>query len=126
MMNGIVDQNCEATLRLVVGNENKKRQVINAVIDTGFTGFLTLPLSTINSLGLELYSRETGTLGDGSTRIFDVYSGLIIWDGEYRQIDVNAAETDPLVGMSMIYGYRMQLDAVEGGAVTLRSLSDLT
>lgn len=126
MMNGIVDQNCEATLRLVVGNENKKRQVIDAVIDTGFTGFLTLPLSTINSLGLELYSRETGTLGDGSIRIFDVYSGLIIWDGEYRQIDVNAAETDPLVGMSMIYGYRMQLDAVEGGAVTLRSLSDLT
>ena len=126
MMNGIVDQNCEATLRLVVGNENKKQQVIDAVIDTGFTGFLTLPLATINSLNLELYSRETGTLGDGSTRIFDVYIGLLIWDGEYRQIDINAAETDPLVGMSLIYGYRMQLDAIEGGSVTLRSLSDLT
>ena len=44
-MNGIVDQNCEATLRLVVSNESKQRQVIDAVIDTGFTGFLTLPLT---------------------------------------------------------------------------------
>jgi clan AA aspartic protease len=126
MMNGIVDQNCEATIRLVVSNESKQRQVIDAVIDTGFTGFLTLPLTVINSLNLLLYSREEGTLGDGSTCIFDVYSGLVIWDGEYRYIDVNAAETDPLVGMSLLYGYRMQLDAIEGGMVTIQALSSLS
>jgi len=67
MINGIVDQNCEARLRLVESNESKQRQVIDAVIDTGFTGFLTLPLTVINSLKLRLYSREEGTLGDGST-----------------------------------------------------------
>ncbi|OPF19360.1 clan AA aspartic protease [Microcystis aeruginosa KW] len=126
MMNGIVDQNCEATLRLVVSNESKQRQVIDAVIDTGFTGFLTLPLTVISSLNLRLYSREEGTLGDGSTCIFDVYSGLIIWDGEYRYVDVNAAETEPLVGMSLLYGYRMQLDAIEGGIVVIQSLNSLS
>jgi clan AA aspartic protease len=126
MMNGIVDQNCEARLRLVVSNESKQRQVIDAVIDTGFTGFLTLPLTVINSLNLRLYSREEGTLGDGSTCIFDVYSGLVIWDGEYRYIDVNAAETEPLVGMSSLYGYRMQLDAIEGGIVVIQSLNSLS
>jgi clan AA aspartic protease len=126
MINGIVDQNCEATIRLVVSNEGKQRQVINAVVDTGFTGFLTLPMKVINSLKLRLYSREEGTLGDGSTCIFDVYSGLVIWDGEYRYIDVNASETDPLVGMSLLYGYRMQLDAIEGGTVTIQALSSLS
>jgi clan AA aspartic protease len=126
MMNGIVDQNCEATLRLVVSNESKQRQIIDAVIDTGFTGFLTLPLTVINSLNLRLYSREEGTLGHGSTCIFDVYSGLVIWDGEYRYVDVNAAETDPLVGMSLLYGYRMQLDAIEGGIVVIQSLNSLS
>ena len=126
MMNGIVDQNCEATLRLVVSNESKQRQVINAVIDTGFTGFLTLPLTVINSLNLRLYSREEGTLGDGSTCIFDVYRGLVIWDGEYRHIDVNAAETEPLVGMSLLYGYRMQLDVIESGIVVIQSLNSLS
>ena len=125
-MNGIVDQNCEARLRLVASNESKQRQVIDAVIDTGFTGFLTLPLTVINSLNLRLYSREEGTLGDGSTCIFDVYSGLVIWDGEYRYIDVNAAETEPLVGMSLLYGYRMQLDAIESGIVVIQSLNSLS
>ena len=126
MMNGIVNQNCEATIRLVVSNESKQRRAIDAVIDTGFTGFLTLPLTVINSLNLWLYSREEGTLGDGSTCIFDVYSGLVIWDGEYRYIDVNAAETDPLVGMSLLYGYRIQLDAIEGGIVVIQSLKSLS
>lgn len=126
MMNGIVNQNCEATIRLVVSNESKQRRAIDAVIDTGFTGFLTLPLIVINNLDLRLYSREEGILGDGSTCIFDVYSGLVIWDGEYRYIDVNAAETDPLVGMSLLYGYRIQLDAIEGGIVVIQSLKSLS
>jgi hypothetical protein len=49
----------------------------------------------------------------------------VIWDGELRQIDANAAETTPLVGMSLLYGYRMQLDVIEGGTVTIQALSDL-
>jgi predicted aspartyl protease len=47
MMHGIVDRNCEATIRLVVGNVDSQRQVIDAVIDTGFTGFITLPLEGV-------------------------------------------------------------------------------
>ncbi len=126
MMQGIVDQNCEATIRLVVGDENSQRQVIDAVIDTGFTGFLTLPSSVLTSLNLRLYGREEGTLGDGSTCVFDVYSSLVIWDGALRQIDINASETTPLVGMSLLYGYRIQLDAIEGGAITIQALSSLS
>jgi clan AA aspartic protease len=119
MMQGFVDQNCEAMLRLVVGNIGSQRQVIDAVIDTGFTGFLTLPSSVLANLELRAYRREEGTLGDGSTCIFDVYRGIVNWDGEFRQIDINASETIPLLGMSLLYGYRMQLDAVEGGIVTV-------
>jgi clan AA aspartic protease len=125
MMHGIVDRNCEATIRLVVGNTNSQRQTIDALIDTGFTGFLTLPLSVISSINLRLYRREAGTLRDGSICIFDVYRGLVIWDGEFREIDINASEATPLVGMSLLYGYRIQLDAIEGGTVTIQSLKGL-
>jgi hypothetical protein len=38
-------------------------------------------------------------------------------------IDINAAETDPLVGMSLLYDYRLQIDVVEGGIVTIQALS---
>jgi clan AA aspartic protease len=126
MMQGFVDQNCEAMLRLVVGNVDSQRQVVDALIDTGFTGFLTLPLSVLANLELRAYRREEGTLGDGSTCIFDVYRGLVNWDGEYRQIDINASETAPLIGMGLLYGYRMQLDAIEGGIVTIQALSSLS
>ncbi|NER33087.1 MAG: clan AA aspartic protease [Oscillatoria sp. SIO1A7] len=125
MMYGIVNQNREAMLRLVVGNANAGRQTIDAVIDTGFTGFLTLPMTVITSLDLQLYSREEGMLGNGSFYIFDVYPGFIIWDGELKRIDINAAETIPLVGMSLLYGYRMQLDAIEGGTVIIQSLTGI-
>jgi clan AA aspartic protease len=126
MMYGIVDRNLEATIKLVVGNANSQRQTIDALIDTGFTGFLTLPLSVITTIKLQLYRREAGTLGDGSTCIFDVYRGLVIWDGQYREIDINASEAAPLLGMSLLYGYRVQLDAIEGGTVTIQSLSSLS
>jgi predicted aspartyl protease len=93
MMQGIVDQNCEATIQLVVGNTDSQRQMVDAVIDTGFTGFLTLPLPVLTDLNLQAYRREEGILGDGSTCIFDVYRGLIIWDGELRRIDMYAIHT---------------------------------
>jgi clan AA aspartic protease len=125
MMQGIVDQNCEATIRLVVGNVDSQRQMIDAAIDTGFTGFLTLPSSVLADLNLRAYRREEGILGDGSTCVFDVYRGLVIWDGELRRIDINESDTEPLVGMSLLYGYRMQLDAIEGGTVTIQALSSL-
>jgi clan AA aspartic protease len=126
MMQGIVDQNCEATIRLVLGNVDSQRQMIDAVIDTGFTGFLTLPSSVLADLNLRAYRREEGILGDGSTCIFDVYRGLVIWDGELRRIDINESDTEPLVGMGLLYGYRMQLDVIEGGTVTIQALSSLS
>jgi predicted aspartyl protease len=58
MMQGIIDQNCEATIRIAVGNTDLQRQMINAVIDTGFTGFLTLPFSVLTDLNLRAYRRN--------------------------------------------------------------------
>lgn len=63
IMHGVVDQNCEATIRLVVGDAGSQRQLVDVVIDTGFTGFLTLPLSVLSNLNLQPYRREPGTLG---------------------------------------------------------------
>lgn len=42
IMQGVVNQYCEAILPIVVKNDDKS-QFIDAVIDTGFSGFLTLP-----------------------------------------------------------------------------------
>ena len=122
MMQGFVNQNCEAMIQVAVGHANKRKQMINAVIDTGFTGFLSLPQSLIISLELPWYFRDVGTLGDGSEVIFEMYKATVIWDGQERIIDVAASEADPLIGMSLLYGFRVQIDAVEGGVVTIEAI----
>lgn len=121
MMQGYVNQNYEAMLPVVVRN-NDKLKSITAVIDTGFTGFLSLPISIITELELSWSYRDRATLGDGSEVLFDIYDAMVIWGGQYREIEINAAETEPLLGMSMLRGYRLQVDTVQGGLVTIAQL----
>jgi clan AA aspartic protease len=122
MIHGVVNLRREATLPLVIGNSNGQRQFIDTVIDTGFDGFLSLPIQVIFRLGLSWTISNTATLGDGSETVFDFYAGTVIWDGQYRQIDIAASETEPLLGMAMLYGYRLQVDNVEGGIVKIEVL----
>ncbi|MFZ4729460.1 MAG: clan AA aspartic protease [Pseudanabaena sp.] len=119
MIHGVVNQSCEATIPLVIINEKKQTKLIDAVIDTGYTGYLSLPSEIITALDLSWTGVDRGTLGDGSEVTFEVYAATIIWDGQYRTIPVNEAETDPLVGMSLLYGYDLRIRAVEGGKVTV-------
>jgi predicted aspartyl protease len=46
MMQGVVNQSCEAILPIVLKSDAKTPRV-DAVIDAGFSGFLTLPSDVI-------------------------------------------------------------------------------
>jgi predicted aspartyl protease len=51
MMQGYVNQAYEAVIPIMIKHGNKLKSV-NAVIDTGFTGFLSIPSSMIAELEL--------------------------------------------------------------------------
>ena len=51
MIFGTVNAEREATLRLRVLDSRGQSQEIEAVVDTGFTGFLTLPFRSSPRLG---------------------------------------------------------------------------
>ena len=121
-MQGFVNQNCEAMLPIVVGRDNKPTQLVEALIDTGFTGFLSLPLSMIESLGLPWIFSDSVTLGDGSEVIFQMYRATAIWDGQFKVVDVAASESEPLLGMSLLYGFKLQVEAVERGTVSIEAM----
>ena len=122
MMQGVVNLRREATLTVVVGNSNQQLQAIETVIDTGFTGFLSLPSAIIATLNLPWSVSDIVTLRDGSETLFDLYTAIVIWDGQYRDIYIAESETEPLLGMAMLYGYRLQVDAVEGGIVKIEAM----
>jgi clan AA aspartic protease len=122
MIQGWVNQNCEARLPIVVGHGNAPKQMVEALIDTGFSGFLSLPLSMIESLGLPWIFSDSVTLGDGSEVIFQMHRATVIWDGQFKVVDVAASEAEPLLGMSLLYGFKLQVEAVERGVVTIEAM----
>ncbi len=122
MMFGAVSNNCEAIIKVAVGHIGSPKVTVDAVIDTGFTSFLSLPLSMITDLGLPWHYRDVGTLGDGSEVVFEIYKATVIWNGQNQIVDVAASEADPLVGMGLLYGFKLQIEAVEGGLVTIEAL----
>jgi clan AA aspartic protease len=105
----------EPTISVAVQEPTGASRSIDAVIDTGFNGYLTLPAATITSLQLEWLCREEGTLADGSTEIFDVYIALILWDGNWRKVEVDAANAAPLIGMALLEKHVLECTSTRVG-----------
>jgi predicted aspartyl protease len=76
MMFGVVNQNCEAVIKVAVGCIDSPKIAVDAVINTGFTSFLSLPHSLITELDLPWHYRDIGTLGDGSEVTFEYIKRL--------------------------------------------------
>jgi clan AA aspartic protease len=122
MITGGVNANVEATIRIQVRGTHGQGREIEAVIDTGFSGFLTLPSSLADSLDLRWLGHSQGVLADGSVHLFEVYGATVVWDGEDRLVEVDAADSEPLVGMALMQGYQLRIQAVAGGHVSLEAL----
>jgi clan AA aspartic protease len=121
-MKDFVTASRQAIIRLTLRGPEGQEQEIDAVIDTGFAGTLTLRLALIATLGLVWRRRGRALLADGSKSLFDLYETIAIWDGEPRRIAVDEADIDPLVGMSLLYGYELIVQAIQGSTVIIQPL----
>ena len=112
----------EATVRLPVRAAGGGEQEIEAILDTGFNGSLTLSPAVVAGLGLRWRTRGLVMLANGTEDHCDIDAATVIWDGTPRNILVEAADTDPLVGMALLYGHDVHIQAVEGGSVLIERL----
>jgi len=119
MIVGTVTSRREATIHLTVLDASGQQHDIQVVIDTGFTGALTLPPSDIAAWGLPWRSRGRALLANGSVEQFDIYAVTVIWDGKPRHLLAEAANTDPLIGMTLLYGHDLHIEAIDSGQVTI-------
>jgi clan AA aspartic protease len=119
---GSVNTDREAIISLQVVDAGGQPHAVEAIIDTGFSGFLTLPPSTIALLGPVLRGHHQVILGDGSVGLLDVHVGTVLWDGQPRLIDIDCANTDPLVGMSLLDGYALYVEVRAGAGMTISAL----
>ena len=96
---------------------------MEAVIDTGFSGYLTLPADIINRLGLQHMGLRYFELATGERVGLRIHLGAATWHGRPHGVFVLESECDPLLGMALLWGNRITLDATAGGTVTIEEFA---
>lgn len=122
MIAGVVEA-LEARIDLFVYDSEEQVHSIRGIIDTGYNGYLTLPLENVNALNLPSIGQRKAELADGSLVLLEAFLAKIRWDDQQRYITITHSEGGNLVGMELLNGYRLQIDVVERGQVRIEKTS---
>lgn len=123
MIRGSVNEYGEAAIGLIVRGPSGREVQIEALIDTGFNGFLTLPPHLVTSLDLVRLSRGRALLANGQETIFEIYSSTVLWEGGPREVETDVVGSTPLVGMALVHGAELYIHVVEGGLVRITAVT---
>ena len=96
--------------------------MIDGVVDTGFTGLLTLPQATISALALLHLGGGRIFLANGTRHRFEIYSVEVFWDGIWLPVNASAMGDDCLIGVSLLDGYELRAQFQGNGIVELSKL----
>lgn len=123
MITGVINAEFEPIIPLSIRRSDGKIFMQDAIIDTGFNGWLSLPPDLIAKLNLRWKRRGRAILGDGSECVFNVYEAIVDWDGTLLTIPVDEADSEPLIGMLLMEGYQLTMQVFEGGQIKLHEVS---
>jgi clan AA aspartic protease len=116
-----VNDRLEAVLTLRLRNSIGAEVELDAVVDTGFTGSLTMPATVAASLGLAKRSGGSAVLADGARVRFETFGAEVEWGG-WRGVVVSAIGGETLIGMELLAGSEFRVEVVEGGIVEIKPL----
>ena len=121
MIEGVVNAAYEAVVSFSLHGPARQTREIEAVIDTGYNGFLTLPAATVAELQLPFLGPSRATLANGAVEIFNVHDATVLWDGQLRDIEADATGSTPLVGMLLLDGHDLNIQVRDGGRVVIQA-----
>ena len=121
MIEGTVNAHLEAVVTLPLLGPSGQALEVDAVVDTGFNGYLTLPPMLVADLGLPVVGDGEAVLADGSEAAFNVYGVTMLWDGQPRYVETGAVGVDPLLGMAMLDNHDLSIQVRDGGRVVIQT-----
>ena len=121
MIEGVVNDAYEAVVALALQGPGGQVQDIEAVIDTGYSGFLTLPAMLVTELELPFAYVGRAFLANDDEVIFDVHDVTVLWDSQPRPIKADATGSTPLVGMQLLDRHDLNIEVESGGRVFIQA-----
>ena len=112
----------EPRIEIGVAGSDGVFKTLSVVVDTRFTGWLTLPPDLIQELGLQYQGERYVVLADGQENRVALYAALISWNSHVLPRLVHQSDSTPLIGMYLMTDYHLAIDVRVGGAVTLSEL----
>lgn len=122
MIVGVVNADREPIVRLRVIGPLQTYLDFDVLVDTGYTHSLILPPDLATALDLIFKGVRSADMADGSQIWFNTYDALIEWDGTPRPVTVSAFGGAAIIGMGLLDGHELRVEAVIGGAVEIRPL----
>ena len=123
MIRGRIQRNqqggLEAWLALPVMDANGEYWEHDVILDTGFTGWLVLPATDIGNLGLVNKGQHQAIVASGNAENFPYYETRVMWHGRPHAVEVFESIDQPLLGMELLEGSHVAIDAREGGDVII-------
>jgi clan AA aspartic protease len=101
---------------------NGEERQIRAIMDTAFTGYLTLPRADKEVMGLRYRNDMRATMADGRIVVTSTHAATVRWESLQRPILVLSMEAPPLLGMALLNGHRLAMDVIDGGRLTITPL----
>ncbi len=112
LLKGAFDTTGSPTLRVTIAGPVSAQEYV-ATIDTGFTGFVALPLTELATLGLKTESAAKVTLGDGSV-VEDLVAQGSVALADKREagailVSDSKSSKDILIGMDFLRKFKLAL-----------------
>ncbi len=119
ILRGIVNSDLEPRLNLRLRGQEGLLYVVDALVDTGYSGEISLLISVAERLGSVRGLGGRIVLADGTSITYDSYNVDFEWLGSYRRVTASAMGDDVVIGMGLLYRHALMIEATVGGAVTI-------
>ena len=94
---------------------------LECVIDTGFAGYVTLPLAAVVAMRFPFFYKLPTNLANDARVLTDVFTGFILWQDAETEVETLAMGRRPLIGRALLANNHIDMDFRENGLIRIES-----
>lgn len=123
MIFGTVNARLESVIPVTVFASGGPPREVQAVVDTGYSGVLSLPPEIVENLQLMFDRPGKAVLANGVEHECRVYWGFVNWHGQQWFKPIHCIPGTPLIGTAFLRGSQFSAEFLPGGQVHVERLT---